>query len=162
MAAGSGSRQGAGGDGGGGGAVGESSCPHGWAGRVGRTYWTDTRRPKKTFPRIRSGRWRTPGELSGTFGLMAYARHGVVVEPRAGQVGRRGRGAVGQMAGVSIRPWPAGGVGKQGRRVGESTRRVEVKRDRRADGQMDRWTETTRPGGVGRGRSAGSGMVVGG
>jgi hypothetical protein len=56
-------------------------------------------------------------------------------------VGRRGRGAAGQMAGVSIRPWPAGGVGKQGRRVGESTRRVEVKRDRWTDGQMDeaRW-----------------------
>jgi hypothetical protein len=89
---------------------------------------------------------------------MAYAGHGVVVEPRAGQVERRGRGAVGQMAGVSIRPWPAGGVGKQGRRVGswrvDETGRGEA-------GQMDRWTD-------GRGqvawaaRSAGSGMVVGG
>jgi hypothetical protein len=91
-----------------------------------------------------------------------YARHGVVVEPRAGQVGRRGRGAVGQMAVVSIRPWPAADVGKQSRRLDETGRGETGQMDRWTDGQMDRWTERTRPGGMGRGGSAGSDMVVGG
>jgi hypothetical protein len=62
-----------------------------------------------------------------------------------------------QMAVLSIRPWPAGDVGKQSRRLDEA--------GRGETGQMDRRAEWTRPGGVGRDsrvQSAGRDMVVGG
>jgi hypothetical protein len=88
-----------------------------------------------------------PWRAERHFGLMAYARHGVVVEPRAGQVGRRGRGAVGQMAGVSIRPWPAGGVGKEDPR--SASWRVD-ETGRGETGQTGSWTD----GRKGRGQVA--------
>jgi hypothetical protein len=134
--------------------MGESSCPHGWAGRVGRTYWTrDGQKNISADPqRKMEDPWRAERHF-WAHGVCTTRRRGRAEGGSGGAAWERRSRADGWRIDKAMASGWCGEARPASWRVDE-TGRGEA-------GQMDRWAD-----GRGQvawaGRSAGSGMAVGG